>query len=173
MDRKYFFVLVLVCVSTHIIRTVYEIFKHNKILEPSKFSFIVIFANMAVLWISWFMLCGLDKNRVDIPVIAKYTGLLLILTGVIIFFTGLFTIKTLESYDGDLITNGIYSKLRHPMYSAFILWLLEAPLFFGVLLPFLFSIALIANVLFWRYLEEKELEIRFPDYSEYKKKTLF
>ena len=31
----------------------------------------------------------------------------------------------------------------------------------------------IMNILFWRYLEEKELDKRFSSYSEYKKTTLF
>jgi protein-S-isoprenylcysteine O-methyltransferase Ste14 len=173
MDNQLYIVLVIVCILTHIIRTVYEIFKHNKILESSKFSFVIIFTNMTVLWISWFMLCGLDNNRVDIPLFAKYAGLLLILSGVIIFLTALFTIKTLESYKGDLIKHGIYSKLRHPMYTGFILWLLGAPIFYGALYSFMLSVVFIANVLYWRYLEEKELEKRFPVYSDYKKTTLF
>jgi protein-S-isoprenylcysteine O-methyltransferase Ste14 len=173
MVNQLFIVLVIVCILTHIIRTVYEIIKHNKILEPSKFSFVIIFTNMALLWISWFMLCALDPNRVDLPLIAKYAGLLLILAGVIIFLTALFTIKTLESYEGDLITKGIYSKLRHPMYTGFILWLLGSPLFYGALFPFILSIIFVANVLYWRYLEEKELEKRFPAYADYKKTTLF
>jgi protein-S-isoprenylcysteine O-methyltransferase Ste14 len=36
--------------------------------------------------------------------------------GVIVFLTGLLTIKTQESYEGDLIRTGIYSIIRHPMY---------------------------------------------------------
>jgi len=89
------------------------------------------------------------------------------------FFTALFTIKTLESYDGDLITKGIYSKIRHPMYLGFIFWLIGFPIFFGSLYSFFLSFLLIANVLFWRYLEEIELVKRFPSYSDYKKTTLF
>jgi protein-S-isoprenylcysteine O-methyltransferase Ste14 len=95
------------------------------------------------------------------------------LTGVIVFLTALFTIKTLESYEGDLITKGIYSKIRHPMYLGFILWLIGAPLFFGAVFSSILSLIFIANILFWRFLEEKELNKRFTFYTEYKKTTLF
>ena len=58
-------------------------------------------------------------------------GLIFICGGGVVFFTALFTIKTLESYDGNLITKGIYSKIRHPMYTGFIMWLTGFPLFYG------------------------------------------
>jgi protein-S-isoprenylcysteine O-methyltransferase Ste14 len=86
---------------------------------------------------------------------------------------GLSTIKSLESYEGELITKGIYSKIRHPMYLGFILWLLGSPIFFGALSSFILSFLFIGNVLFWRYLEEKELLKRFATYSTYMKSTLF
>jgi len=85
----------------------------------------------------------------------------------------LFTIKSLESYDGDLITKGINSKLRHPMYTAFILWLIGFPIFYGAIYSIFLAILFGANILFWRYLEEKELVKRFPSYRDYKKTTLF
>ncbi len=173
MDNNLFIVLVFACTITHFIRTVYEILKHKKILKPGRLSFIIIFINMGILWMSWFVLCGLDTNRIEVPEIIKLMGLIIICGGAVVFFTALFTIKTLESYDGNLITKGIYSKIRHPMYTGFIMWLTGFPLFYGAGFSFLLSLAFIANVLFWRYLEEKELEKRFPDYLNYKKTTLF
>jgi protein-S-isoprenylcysteine O-methyltransferase Ste14 len=89
------------------------------------------------------------------------------------FLTALFTIKTLESYEGDLITSGIYSKIRHPMYLGFIFWLIGFPLIFEAIFSIILSLIFICNILFWRYLEEKELLDRFPTYLDYKKKTIF
>jgi protein-S-isoprenylcysteine O-methyltransferase Ste14 len=107
-----------------------------------------------------------------------YLGLVMLISffvvlGIFAFISGLLTIKALESYNGDLITHGIYSKIRHPMYLGFILWLIGMPVYCGGIISFALGIVFIVNVLFWRHLEEKELESRFPDYEKYKKTTLF
>jgi protein-S-isoprenylcysteine O-methyltransferase Ste14 len=173
MDKKLFFALIIACAITHIIRSVYEILKHKKVLEASKLSFVIMFINMLILWGSWVFLCSLDIYKITIPVIIRYLGLALWCLGIITFLMGLFTIKTLESYEGDLITKGIYSKIRHPMYLGFILWLIGFPIFFGALFSFILSFLFIGNVLFWRNLEEKELEERFSAYPDYKRSTIF
>jgi len=173
MKNQSFILLVSLCVITHIVRTVYEILKHKNKLLPSKLSFVIVFSNMVVLWISWIVLCSADIYRIKLPDIVNYLGLFLFLIGVIFFLTALLTIKTLETYDGDLITEGIYSKIRHPMYLGFILWLVAVPIFFGSVFSFILSLLFIGNVLFWRYLEELELDKRFPEYKVYKTKTIF
>jgi len=165
--------LVIVCLATHIIRSVYEILKHKKKLNPGKLSFVIIFTNMAILWISWFGLCSLDPFRINLAGILRYSGLLLVGVGITVFLTALFTIKTLESYDGDLITRGIYSKIRHPMYLGFILWCIGFPVFQGALFSIFLSFLLITNILFWRHLEEIELEKRFLSYPDYRRGTFF
>jgi protein-S-isoprenylcysteine O-methyltransferase Ste14 len=173
MRKELFFTLVIICLITHIVRTVYEILKHKQVMKPGKLSFIIIFSNMIILWISWILLCSYDIYKTDIPNLIRYTGSLLAVVGLIIFLAGLYTIKTLESYDGDLITSGIYSLIRHPMYSGFILWLIGFPIAFGSFFSIILAALFIANILFWRYLEEKELEKRFPGYPDYQKRTIF
>jgi protein-S-isoprenylcysteine O-methyltransferase Ste14 len=173
MKKELFFALVIVCTITHIVRSVYEILKHKQVLKPGKLSFIIVFINMILLWISWFLLCRYDIFKVNLPDIIRFTGLLLSVVGLVAFLAGLFTIKTLESYEGDLITTGIYSIIRHPMYLGFILWLIGFPIFFGSYFSMILSLLFIANILFWRHLEEKELENRFPAYLDYTKKTIF
>jgi protein-S-isoprenylcysteine O-methyltransferase Ste14 len=173
MNNKLFLIFVIVCITTHIVRLVYEILKHKQILKPDKLSFVIIFTNMAILWISWFVLCSLDECRINLAGAVRYMGIMLVGFGVVVFFTALVTIKTLESYEGDLITKGIYSKIRHPMYLGFILWLIGFPIFQGALFSFILSFIFIANVLFWRHLEEIELNKRFLSYKDYKKTTWF
>jgi protein-S-isoprenylcysteine O-methyltransferase Ste14 len=173
MNQSIFPELVLIFIISSIIRSVYEILKHKKIIKPGKISFIIIFINMVVLWTSWFLLCGADPSEVYLPDYINYFGISLVIIGVIIFLAALFTIKTLETYEGDLITNGIYSKIRHPMYLGFIFWSIGMPVYFGAVYSFIISIAFDANILFWRYLEEKELAERFVFYKEYKLKTYF
>jgi protein-S-isoprenylcysteine O-methyltransferase Ste14 len=173
MNYQPFIILVIICILTHIIRSAYEILKHKKILRPTGLSFIIIFLNMALLWISWFALCSLDEYKIILPGIIRYIGLLIVLIGLSIFLTALFTIKTLENYVGDLITEGIYSKIRHPMYLGFILWSIGMPVWFGAYFSFILSILFIGNILFWRHLEEIDLSKRFSGYGSYKLKTFF
>lgn len=142
-------------------------------MKADKVTFMIIFTNMMLLWISWFVLCSLDIHRIQPAIPIRFAGLALAEIGLVLFLISLFTIKSLESYDGDLITKGIYSKIRHPMYLGFICWLISFPVFYSGLFSFILSFIFIANILFWRYLEEKELVKRFPAYSDYKKSTFF
>jgi protein-S-isoprenylcysteine O-methyltransferase Ste14 len=173
MDRKIFFALVVVCTITHTIRLIYEILKHKNKLKPDPLTFVIVLINMLILWMSWFALCSFDIYRIQPVGVVRLLGVLLISTGIIVFLTALFTIKTLESYEGDLITTGIYSKIRHPMYLSFILWLIGFPIFFGAVFSSFLSLIFISNILFWRYLEEMELIKRFTSYRDYRKKTIF
>jgi len=165
--------LAVVCVIAHIIRTIYEILKFRKVIKANKITFVLIFTVMTLLWVSWFGLCGEDSHRINFPEFIRYTGLILCFVGVVMFLAALFTIKSLETYEGDLVTRGIYSKVRHPMYLAFIFWLAGFPVFCDSMFALILSLPLIANVLFWRSLEEKELLERFPGYEDYKKRTIF
>ena len=175
MDENVFVVLVVVCICifAHFARDVYEVLKDRRILRPDRTTFLVMFSNMALLWLSWCLLCALDPYRLDSPDAIRYAGMALFAVGVMLFVVGLLTLGTLESCENDLVTRGIYSRIRHPMYLAFILWLIGLPLSFGGLFSFILSPIFVANVLWWRYLEEKELEQRFVSYKAYKRATLF
>ena len=173
MGEKIFLIAVIVCIICNIIRSMYEILKHKKIIKANQFTLVIIFTNMALLWVSWVLLCFNDMHRIELADIIRYVGISLVGIGLVTFLMALFTIKTFESYEGDLITKGIFSKIRHPMYFGFILWLIGLPICFGALYAFILAFVFISNVLFWRYLEEKELVERFPTYMDYKKKTIF
>jgi protein-S-isoprenylcysteine O-methyltransferase Ste14 len=173
MENKKYIIFAGVCILTHIVRTIYEILKHKKRIVQDKFIFVIIFADMLLMWLSWFALCGLDVYKINLPVVIMYAGMLLAAIGFGIFITALFTIKTFETHEGDLMTKGIYSKLRHPMYLGFIFWLIGFPVYCGAGFSMLLAVIFIANVLFWRHLEEKELIERYPGYEDYKKNTWF
>ncbi len=173
MENKQFILLAVVCVIAHIIRTIYEILKFRKIIKANKITFVLIFTVMILLWVSWFGLCDADAHKINFQEFIKYTGLILSFAGVVMFLAALFTIKSFETYEGDLVTRGIYSKIRHPMYLAFIFWLAGFPVFCDSMYALILSLPLITNVLFWRSLEEKELLERFPGYEDYKKRTIF
>jgi len=173
MKNELFSILTGICIFSHIVRTIYEILKHRKRIVPDKHSFIIVFTNMIVLWITWFLLCRMDAFRIELPPVISYFGLMLVVFGVLLFLIALSTIKSLETYAGNLITHGIYSRIRHPMYLAFILWLIGMPVFYGAYFSLALAMLFIANVLYWRHLEELELVSRFSGYREYRNRTIF
>ncbi len=173
MDSSQFTIWIFICVAAHAIRTTYEVLKHRKIVRPNRITFAIILPVMLLLWASWMSASSTDILPLDFPDVVRYFGLAVCIIGVAIFIVALVTIRALESYDGPLMTKGIYSVLRHPMYFAFILWLYGFPVFFGGGLTMAISWILMVNVLWWRYYEERELSTRFPEYEEYRKKTIF
>lgn len=62
---------------------------------------------------------------------------------------------------------------RDPILEQPIFWLIGFPVYFGSLVALTLLVPFVLNVLYWRFLEEKELINRFPEYSVYMKKTLF
>jgi protein-S-isoprenylcysteine O-methyltransferase Ste14 len=173
MTDKTFFIWLGIGLITHCLRTVYEIRKTYRKMQPGKVSFILMFMNMIFLWASWISMCDTDIVKIPVPDAVRYGSLVVFFAGVIIFFVALSTIRAVETHEGDMVTRGIYSKIRHPMYLGFIFWLIGYSVYSGAVLSFAVSIVFGANILFWRYLEEKELVRRYPMYIEYKKRTLF
>jgi protein-S-isoprenylcysteine O-methyltransferase Ste14 len=173
MKEKLFLFAVIVCIICNLVRFMYEVLKDKKIIKANRFTLVIMFTNMVFLWASWAFLCFNDLHRIELANVIRYAGISLVAIGLVVFLMALFTIKTFETYEGDLITKGIFSKIRHPMYLGFILWLFGLPIYTGALYAFVLAFVFIANVLFWRYLEEKELAERFPAYKDYKKTTIF
>jgi protein-S-isoprenylcysteine O-methyltransferase Ste14 len=71
------------------------------------------------------------------------------------------------------MTKGIYSKIRHPMYLGQLLMAVGLPVFAEGLVTLCLSIVWIAQLIFWKLLEEKQLLEKYPEYISYKKRTWF
>jgi protein-S-isoprenylcysteine O-methyltransferase Ste14 len=72
-----------------------------------------------------------------------------------------------------IVQKGIYSKIRNPMYTGFAIWIVGLPLFMQKPLALLSSVIWTGHLVLWKVLEEKELEKKYPEYSEYKTSTWF
>lgn len=73
-----------------------------------------------------------------------------------------------------LVTTGIYSRIRHPMYLGLIMMHVGFPLAAGGLLTLISAVIWIPLILMWKRWEEQALEAKFGlQYSEYRKRTLF
>jgi protein-S-isoprenylcysteine O-methyltransferase Ste14 len=171
--EKIYFIFMGICLLCYIIRTVFNILIYNKNpLAEKKIIVYSIYVVMGILWFSWFQLCFFDPIKMKIPVLIRYGGLLLFIIGVSLFVFSNIKLRGFEE-KGELITSGIFSKIRNPMYFGFIIWIIGLPVFMRGLITLASSVIWIPFIIYWKILEEKELESKYKEYREYKKGTWF
>jgi len=118
------------------------------------------------------------KLRFELFEFIQFILLPFIVTGIAIIFISLFQLnKNLSPFpspkeNSELITTtGLFSKMRHPIYSVILLLAFSFALYqnsgFKILISFVLSILFY----FKTGLEEKQLSIKFPEYKNYKKNT--
>jgi protein-S-isoprenylcysteine O-methyltransferase Ste14 len=173
MKTVYFVFLGFYLVSL-IIRTSYELLKRAGRVNPKNtVVFAAIFANMMLMWVSWFILCPLDPFRLDLPVLVRWLGLGAVILGLGLAIGGMVQLRGLENIS-HLVTTGLFSRLRHPMYTGFILWILGWALYNGAIFSLVIGFLGISNILYWRRLEEKDLESAYREaYQAYRQGTWF
>ena len=138
----------------------------NKNLHP------VIGIAMFIGWGAWFFMCFSDPIKMALPDWAIYSGLILFVIGIFIFILAHQKLKGFGDKD-YLVTDGIYSKIRHPIYLGFILCIIGFPVFMQALTTIASGIIWISHIMYWKILEEKELEVKYEEYEEYKRRTWF
>jgi protein-S-isoprenylcysteine O-methyltransferase Ste14 len=143
--------------------------KKSSLVKNKKRSLTVSIA-MFFLWFSWFSMVFFDPVKMDLFWM-RYIGLILFVTGVLLFILSHIRIK---GFDSDrLVTSGIYSRIRHPMYLGFILWIIGFPMFMQSIITLASSIIWIPQIMYWKKSEERQLEAKYREYGEYKKRTFF
>ena len=168
-----FFIWFGICFLCYMLRTAFNILKRkNSPLAGNRKVVTLIFIVMGILWFSWFQMCFSDPIRMDIPDWIRYIGLLLFLIGVFLFIFSHIKLRGFED-KGELITNGIYSKIRNPMYVGFIIWIIGFPAFMKSAVTLASSSIWISCIVYWKILEERDLEKKYKGYREYRKKTWF
>lgn len=161
----------VVCFVCFLFRTVFNILHYKKEKPATKAMLSLVYVSMFFLWFSWFNMNFNDPVRMDLPLWLTYSGLGLFVIGVILVVLSHVKIKGAESK--RLFTKGIYSKIRHPMYLGFILWLIGFPIFLQSFLTLASSVIWVPQLMLWKILEEKELEKKYREYKKYKKRTWF
>jgi len=133
--------------------------------------FIVIAAAMTFLWTGWFTMCSLDPWRSSLGTPWRLTGFGITAAGCVLAIGSFLGLKKLQNTE-QLVTTGLFRRMRHPMYLGFILWFPGWALAHGAPVSFIAGIPGMASILWWRKLEEAELESRCKDsYREYRKQT--
>jgi len=157
-----------------VIRTSYELLKKAGRVNPKNMIiFAVVFAVMCLLWASWFSLCPLDPVRFALPDIVRWMALGLVIVGLGLAIGGVVQLRGVENIR-HLVTTGLFSKLRHPMYTGFILWIVGWAIYHGAVVSLVMGCVGIGNILYWRRLEEENLESCYgEDYRRYRQGTWF
>ncbi len=173
MDSMYP-VAAVTCVIALGVRTTYEALKRaGRVRTENPAIFAAVFVAMVAMLGSWPVVCPLDPWRVATPVVLEWlaTGLLVAAFGLAL--GGLAQLRGLEGID-HLVTTGLFARLRHPMYTGFILWMVGWVARSGAPASSVIGLAAIANILFWRHLEEEALESRYgSEYRLYRGRTWF
>ena len=169
-----FIVSLGLCVAGLVTRTAYEILKKDgKVDTRNKAIFAVVFVAMCLMLASWIVMCPLDPWRINLPDAVRVLGVVVLAAGLGIAITGLIQLRALENTD-HLVTHGLYSKLRHPMYTGFILWILGWVIVYGAIVSLLIGVFCIGNIIYWRRLEEHKLLVQYgEEYVTYRRRTLF
>lgn len=169
-----YFILVGLYFLGLVTRTVYELWKKTGRIDPkNKIIFAIVFAAMCLMWASWFGLCPLDPFRLVVLPAVKWLGFGLFVVGLVLAIGGMIQLRGVENID-HLVTTSLFAKIRHPMYTGFLLWIFGWAIYHGALLSLLFGLAAVGDILFWRALEEKNLLVEYGDvYLAYRKRTWF
>ena len=172
METLIFYIFFGVCFICFTIRTSYYVLANRRSrLAGDKKLIAVLFVTMFFLWFSWFWMSFNDPYKMNLLFWARYTGLAFFIIGACLFIFSHVKIRGQET--DKLVTTGIYSKIRHPMYLGFIIWIIGFPIFTNATFTLASAIIWIPQILYWRTSEERRLLEKYKDYQEYKNKTWF
>ena len=165
-------VLIGLCVAAVLLRDGYELLKITDRIDPTDARvFATVFAAMLVMWVSWFVLGYVAPRSVTVPEALRWAGLVAVAAGAASVLGGMWSLRGVENID-HLVTTGLFSKVRHPMYLGFTLWILGWVAFAGTAANALIAPLALASIAWWRHLEEQELESRYGDaYAAYRATT--
>lgn len=100
-------------------------------------------------------------------------GGILGITGVALFGAAVRSKQGFQETTG-LVTTGVYSRLRHPMYLGILLIHLGFPLLTDSALSIFSAVLWAPQILLWKHWEDEELEERFGEtYRGYRRQTFF
>ena len=166
------FVGFVFCFLSYGLRLVAHIYMYNKEADVLPFNFLLSFTFLG--YIGWGYWSAADPVKMNSPssiCIPIGIGLAVIGFGLFIYSE---TKKHGVGEKDELVTTGIYSKIRHPMYIGLVLLHFGYPFIFKSFVTCLSTILWVSFILTWKHFEEKNLERRFGQkYIDYKRQTWF
>ena len=165
----------LICFFSYYLHTLWHYQAYKGVDFRQRGSFFNVYTHFVVFtgYFAFGFMIFTDPLNINISIFLKIVGILIGLSGIII--GAIATIEKKGYAEPDhLITSGIYSKLRNPMYLGIIFIHVGLPLFFGSMITLLSALIWIPMIILWKHWEEKHLEKKFgEEYLIYKKTTLF
>ena len=144
----------------------------------------VILSGAYLMWLAWFILMPLDAERFGwspaFPVWLKVVGVAALLPALYFIYratvdnTFLSTMVRIQTdRKQQVISTGVYSFVRHPLYLGVLLMLFGAPLLlgsiFGEIIGLIAVVVLVGRIIG----EEKMLVNELEGYEDYKKKVKY
>ena len=162
----------VLCLISYILRLAAHISIYRRGTEVLPFRVLVIFTFLG--YFGWGYWSGADPVRINIPSsVSVPVGVVLAVVGL-----GLFLYSEIKKHgvgeSDQLLTTGIYAKIRHPMYVGLVLLHFGFPFIFRSFVACLSTLLWAGFMSIWTRFEEKNLERRFGQkYLEYKRQTWF
>jgi protein-S-isoprenylcysteine O-methyltransferase Ste14 len=162
----------ILCLVSYILRLAAHISNYKKGVDVFHFHALLIFTFLGYL--GWGYWCGNDPVKMNIPFsFSVPLGAALAGIGFALFLYSEIK-KHGVGQEEELVTMGIYSKIRHPMYIGLVLLHIGFPFIFKSFIACLSVIIWASFIALWTRFEEKNLERRFGrKYLEYKRQTWF
>lgn len=172
--RTIYLIFVGLYLAGLLIRDGYELLKKAGRVDARDTRIVAgVFVCMCVMWVSWFGMGFSDPARLPVPDALQWIGLGAVVVGFGLVLGGMGQLRGVENID-HLVTRGLYSRIRHPMYVGFILLILGWGVRQGALVSLAIGFLGLASIVWWRRLEEGELESRYGGgYAEYRATTWF
>jgi protein-S-isoprenylcysteine O-methyltransferase Ste14 len=156
------------------IRSVYEWLKKQGRINPTnRLIFALIALDMTLLWLCWFSMCSIEPFHLQLPAAVRWIGLGVTVVGSCLAVGALLQLRGVENIE-HLRTRGLFTVMRHPMYTGFMLWFLGWSLYHDAGISLIAGLFGIGHVFYWRHVEEEALVNQFGDtYRRYREKTWF
>jgi protein-S-isoprenylcysteine O-methyltransferase Ste14 len=162
------------CLLGLAIRTGYELLKKaGKVNSENPLVFAIVFVAMCLMLVSWPIMCSSDPIRYVSLGILHLIGLGALITGLGLALGALIQLRGVEDID-HLVTTGLFSRLRHPMYLGFVLWITGWVIYRGAGTTVFPALLGIGSVFLWRRFEEGQMEACYGEvYRKYRESTWF